>query len=164
MKTHCATCSKSSLNFIHKPTGRLYCSSCGSQIQASDNILAALVRKGAFLPDDFFAQSEPAEPIRKQAAPPPSQDSAHAAALRRIQGLQRQLDTGRDADMSKKINIPKISREEAAARKRAIVASLADTDELISQAAQPPSPDLASDFAEIGLDLGEVDSILKSDQ
>jgi hypothetical protein len=66
--------------------------------------------------------------------------------------------------MSRKINIPKMSREEATARKRAIVASLANTDELISQAAQPPSPDLASDFAEIGLDLGEVDSILKSDQ
>lgn len=160
MKTHCPSCGKSSFNFVHKATGRLYCSSCGQQIAASENILAALARKGAFLPDDFFSQPEEPEP-EPQVQP---QIDARAAALRRIQSSQRQLDGGRDADISKKINIPKISREEAAARKRAIVSSLANTDEMISQAAQPPSPNLASDFAELGLDLGEVDSILKSDQ
>jgi hypothetical protein len=160
LKTHCPACGKSSLNFIHKQTGRLYCSSCGQQIAASETILAALVRKGAFLPDDFFSRPEPE--VVKEVVPEPY--DARAAAMRRIQSSQRQLDSGRESDMSRKINIPKMSREEATARKRAIVASLANTDELISQAAQPPSPDLASDFAEIGLDLGEVDSILKSDQ
>lgn len=160
MKTHCSSCGKSSLNFIHKPTGRLYCSSCGEQIEASETIKAALIRKSAFLPDDFFKE-EPVKPAPLTVRPPVD---AREAALRRIQSSQRQLDTGKDADISRKINIPKISREEALARKQAIIASLANTDEMISQAAQPPIPDLASDLAESGLDLVEVDSILKSDQ
>lgn len=157
MKTHCPSCNKSSLNFLHRPTGRLYCSACGQQIAASETIRAALARKGAFLPDDFFNQEEPIITTK------PLEVDPREAAMRRIQGAQRQLDGGRDADISRKINIPKISREEAAARKQAIVASLANTDEVISQAAQPPGPNLASDFAEAGLDLREVDSILKSD-
>lgn len=161
MKTHCPACRTSSLNFIHKETGILYCSACGKQIPASENIKAALTRKGAFLPDGFF-DAAPA-----QAAAPAAQNQLQpdprAAALRRIGYAQSQLNPEMDSDVSRKINIPKISRQEAAARKQAILASLADTEETISQASQPPLPDLASDFAEHGLDLGKLDQILKSE-
>lgn len=159
MKTHCPACRKSSLNFLHRETGALYCSACGRQIPVSENIKAALVRKGAFLPDDFFDVAE------EQTVPQPVvfQHDPRAAALRRISQQQSQLNPEMDGDVSKKINIPKISRAEAAARKQAIVASLANTDEALSQASQPPRPDLESDFAEHGLDLGRLDEILKSE-
>jgi len=159
MKTHCPACRNSSLNFLHKETGALYCSACGKQIPASDNIKAALVRKGAFLPDDFF--DTPTE--RSAPAPVVAQHDPRAAALRRINQQQSQLNPEMDGDTSRKINIPKISRAEAAARKQAIVASLANTDEALSQASQPTRPDLASDFAEHGLDLNRLDEILKSE-
>lgn len=159
MKTHCPACRKSSLNFLHKETSALYCSACGKQIPASENIKAALVRKGAFLPDNFF--DAPLErPAPQQVA---VQRDPRAAALRRINQQQSQLNPEMDGDVARKINIPKISRTEAAARKQAIVASLANTDEALSQASQPPRPDLASDFAEHGLDLGRLDEILKSE-
>jgi uncharacterized Zn finger protein (UPF0148 family) len=162
MKTHCPSCRTSSLNFLHRETGALYCSACGKQIQASDTIRAALVRKGAFLPDGFFDVPEP-EPLPVRAVAKKNPPDAHSAALRRIHQAQSQLNPDMSSDVSRKINIPKMSREDAAARKQAILASLANTDETISQASHPPRPDLAADFAEHGIDLGRLEEIIKSE-
>ena len=165
MKTHCPACRTSSLNFLHKETGALYCSACGKQIQVSDSIKAALARKGAFLPDGFFDSVAPA-PASAPAAPRPatktSQPDPHSAALRRIHQAQSQLNPEMSADTSRKINIPKVSKADAAARKQAILASLANTDENLSQASHQPRPDLAADFAEHGLDLGMLEEMIKS--
>lgn len=161
MKTHCPSCGKSSLNLLHRETGALYCSSCGKQIQASETIKAALARKGAYLPSDFFSDVPVAAPI---AAKPTSKVDARTAAMNRIRQSQSQLSDGPlDSDVSKKISIPKISREEAAARKAAIVASLENTQETIERVQQGPGPSLAQDFAEQGIDLWQANEALKQE-
>ena len=159
MKTHCPACGKSSFNLLHRETGALYCCSCGKQIQASDTIKSALARKGAYLPADFFADAAEEKPKKVKQRP-----DARAAAMNRIKQSQSQLAPGPlDTDVSKKISIPKVSREEAAARKAAIVASLENTDEVIERVQQGPGPNLAQDFAEQGIDLWQANEAQKQE-
>lgn len=134
MKTHCGSCNKSSVNFLHKETGTAYCSNCGAAMKLSIEIVNALSSKKMFLPDDFFAiPAGPTRSIQQIATTQPQpraplqpvqiKQTAEQAALARRQYYTDKTKPDSDSGV-KTINIPKVSREEAALRKAQALANI----------------------------------------
>lgn len=176
MKTNCGTCRKTSVNLLHKESGTAYCSNCGTQMILSVVIVNQLSKLGLFLPDDIFdepapkpavhtpqsAQAATSAPRRHTPGTGP-QDPFAAAAARREKMHSNLVEAdntngdGRPGFRSGR----KISREEAAAEKEAIRASLraqaGAAYEPITNNSTPP--DIRQDLREAGVDIERIDRI-----
>lgn len=178
MKTYCNSCNTSSLNFLHKETGIVYCTNCGSALRLGIEIINALSSKKMFLPDDFFKQEEVVQaPARNltQVAVAQKQPvqavtkSAEQLALERRQYYSTVTKPTDDSVSSSVSKPPKVSREEAAARK---AAALAQTEQIIAEqgAIQNPNagwfknkPNLAKDVERSGMSLQDAERMIDPD-
>lgn len=177
MKTNCPVCKKTSVNLLHKESGAVYCVSCGSKMSLSVAIANQLAKAGLFLPADFFQQE-----ATPSLVPPPRQtvpstrtpgripaDPVAAAAARRAM-MQQQVDNMAaetkmgDGRPSFK-GTSKVSREQAAADKEAIRASLRaqaeSAYEPIRQNTAPP--DTIADLRTQGIDVNRIEREIDPD-
>jgi len=180
MKTNCPVCRKTSVNLLHKESGTVYCVACGSKMSPSVSIVNQLAKAGLFLPADFFQQEAtpsihtPSSP--RQSAPAartpggrmPADPVAAAAARRAM--MQQQVDnmtaeTKMDGGRPSFRGSSKVSREQAAADKEAIKASLRaqaeSAYEPIRQNTAPP--DISEDLRHQGFDVSRIEREIDPD-